>query len=175
MSKEKVLTSNGYSIIFHPFLLKTFDTKINDYAIIPQYANSDIIDNYKNFSNNNTTFTNNLTSLDINNYFTSNEFFLSANLQINSINDIYQKLDELIISDRKLRTIDIILNIIILTYKKDIDDIAIDKLIDFYQKYFDKFFSKQIEYKNIFKQIQISIELDEINYHDYIVNNILKK
>jgi hypothetical protein len=175
MSDEKILTNNGFNVIFHPFLLKRYNSKINDYAIIPQYTGSDTIDSYKKFSNNTKTFTNNLTSKDIEKYFTSNEFFLSANLQINSINDIYQKLDELIISNRKIGTIDIILDIILSTYKKDMDDIAIDKLIDFYQKYFNNFFSKQIEYKELFKQLQQTIELNINKPHDYLVNNILKK
>lgn len=175
MSNEKILTNNNYNVIFHPFLLKTFITKKNEFAIIPKYIDSDIIDNHKNFSNNSISFDNILSVSDINDYFTSNLFFLSANLQINSIDDIFQKLDELIISNRKLETVDFIVNIILHEFKDQFDDILIDKLIDFYQKYFNNFFSKQIEYKVLFKQLQQVIETKTITPHTDTVNNILKK
>ena len=60
-------------------------------------------------------------------------------------------------------------------YIDEIDDISIDKFIDFYQKYFRKFFSVEIDYKKIFKQIQNSIKTTNKFYHNDILNNILKK
>jgi len=134
MSEEKILTYNSYNNIFHPLLLKSFDVKNNDYAIIPKYNGSDLIDNYQNFSNENKFPENILSSLEIDNYFTSNNFLLSANLQINSIDDVYLKINDLLISNRKIQTVNFIIEIIFNTFKDKIDDIGIDKLIDFYKK-----------------------------------------
>jgi hypothetical protein len=176
MDKEKILTSNGYESIFHPFLLKVYPVKKTDYAILPKYVNSDKFDQYKIFSNSikKVDTSNILDSTQIKDYFSSGHFFLSTNLEINSIDDVYQVIDELITSNRKIETIDLVLNIIFKTWIKEIDDIYIDKFIDFYQKYFMKFYSLDIDYKKMFKQIQSSIVTKDL-IHDDIINNILKK
>ena len=173
--KETPLTKSNFNTIFHPFLLKTFTTKSNDYAIIPKYIGSEIIDDWKNFSNVKTQPENFELNLDLNDYYTSDEFFLCANLQINSIDQIYQKIDDLIASGRKLQTVDFILNIIFNTFKNELDDIAIDKIVDFYKKYFHVYFSKQIDYQIMFKQIQTQSQSQTKFSHTIIVNNILKK
>lgn len=177
MDKEYIITNNNFENIFHPFLFKTFPVKKNDYAIIPKFISSDKIENYKFFSTleKNIPTDSILSGEQINDIFTSDSFFLSVNLQINSLEDTYLKLDELLISNRKIETIDLIVNVIFRVWTKEIDDIAIDKFISFYQKYFLKFYSTTVEYKNIFKQIQKSLEEDQINIHSHIINNILKK
>ena len=116
MSEEKILTNNNFNNIFHPFLLKTFDVKNNDYAIIPKFNGSDLIENYQNFSNEIKSPKNILSSVEIDNFFTSDDFFLSVNLQINSIDDIYLKINDLLIGNRKIQTINFIIEIIFNMY-----------------------------------------------------------
>ncbi len=174
MDKEFSITNSGYDKIFHPALLKNFIVKKNDHAIIPQYSGSDKIDEWTNFSTTKTTF-NSLTSNEIDNIIFGTDFFLSVNLQINSLNDIFPKIDDLITANRKLETIDLILNATLYNFNSQIDDIYIDKFIDFYQKYFSLFFKTQVEYKKIFKEIQKSLQNKNIPIHSEIVNNILKK
>jgi hypothetical protein len=68
-------------------------------------------------------------------------------------------------------------------YKEEIDDIYIDKFINFYKIYFEKFFETTIEYKNMFKVIKNNLEKEyDINnkleyyiIHKNIINNILAK
>jgi len=176
MDKEEILTTNGYEEIFHPFLLKNFSVKKTDYAIIPKYITSDKIDQYKIFSNSikKPDTSEILDSKQIKDYMTSGHFFLSCNLEINSIDDIYRAIDELILSNRKIQTINFVLNIILKTWINEIDDISIDKFVEFYQKYFLKFYSIAIDYKKMFKQIQLSLKNTDL-IHDDIINNILKK
>lgn len=178
MNQEQILTSNGFDNIFHPFLLKNFPTKKSDYAILPISTSkeSDLTDNQKNFSNtikkiDHSTI---LDSKQINDYFSSGFFFLLTNLQINSVNDIEQALNELIVSNRKMETIDLVINLIFKTWINEIDDILIDKFIEFYQKYFKKFYSLDINYQKMFKQIQSSLGTKDLIHND-IINNILKK
>jgi hypothetical protein len=175
MDKEKILTSNGYGEIFHPFLLKVFNVKKTDYAILPKYITSDKIDQYKIFSNSikKVDTSNILEPRQIKDYYTSGNFFLSTNLEINCIDNVYQAIDGLITSNRKIETIDLVLTIIFNTWINEIDDIYIDKFVDFYQKYFMKFYSLDINYTKMFKQIQSSI-LKKNLIHNDIINNILK-
>lgn len=178
MNQEQILTTNKFEDIFHPFLLKNFTVKKDKYAILPISTSnkSDKIDQYKNISNSNKKIdeTKILNSKQIKNYFTSGEFFLLANFQANSLDDIYQLIDELILSNRKMETIDRVLNIIFKTWGEQIDDISIDKFVNFYQKYFTKFYSVNIEYQKMFKQIQSSLKINDLIHND-IINNILKK
>jgi len=174
MDKEFKITNNEYEEIFHPVLLKKFIVKKNDYAIIPKYGGLDKIDEWINFSTTNTK-NKNLTSKQIDNIVFGTDFFLSVNLQINSLDDVFVKINDLIIANRKVETIDLILNSILSNYTSEIDDIYIDRFIDFYQKYFSLFFKIQVEYKKIFREIQKSIQNKSIFIHTEIVNNILKK
>ena len=174
MSKENNITNSGYEEIFHPVLFKKFTVKKNDHAIIPKYSGSDKIDDWINFDTDSVK-DKILTSNQLDNIIFGIDFFLSVNLQINSVDDIFNKIDDLIVANRKLETIDLILNAILYNFNSEIDDIYIDKFIDFYQKYFSLFFKTQVEYKKIFKEIQKSIQNKSIFIHTQIVNNILKK
>ena len=176
IDKEEILTNNGYTEIFHPFLLNSFLIKKTDYAILPKYITSDKIDQYKNFSNSTKKLDTSkfLDSKQIKDYLLSGHFFLSTNLEINSIDNVYQAINGLITSNRKIKTIDLVLNIIFSTWINEIDDIYIDKFVDFYQKYFMKFYSIDINYTKMFKQIKSSILTKDLIHND-IINNILKK
>ena len=197
MSKEKPLSKNYNTTIFHPFLLNFYDiTKKNTHAIIPELTSS---------NNNSTSGTNNL-SLDdfkiisdknikqidkdkdkeIKHFKKSkeqNKYFLMYNFNIKTIDDIFELLNNLIDGNNNINTIDFLLNVIISVFKDEIDDIYIDKFINFYKNYFEKYFETTIEYKNIFKIIKNNLEkeYDIINKSDYyeihknIINNILAK
>jgi hypothetical protein len=175
MNKENILTKNNYEEIFHPLLLKTFKVKENDYAIFPEYNKSEKIDNYKNISNKKKTIGQVLSSDEIDELFFSNSFFLMANLEINKIDDVFDKMDEMFLSNKKKETVDFILNIIFEVFKGQIDDIYIDKFIIIYNKYFETYYSTEIEYKIIFNNIQKELNLKNKKIHNEIVNNILKK
>ncbi len=172
MSEEKNITHNGYNEIFHPVLLQIFPVKQNDHAIIPKYDGQDRIDSWENFSSKKKSI---LTSEQIDNEIFGINFFLEINLQINSLDNVFSKIDDLITANRKIETIDLILNAVLLNYYSEIDDINIDKFISFYQKYFSLFFKTQIEYKKIFREIQNSLKEKNYKIHAEIVNNILKK
>ncbi len=174
MSEENKITNSGYTKIFHPVLLKYFDVKENDYAIIPKYVGSDKIEELVNISNekNDKKI---LTSEEINDEIFGLNFFLTVTLQIKSLEDVFSKIDDLISANRKLQTIDLLMNMILENFYSEIDDIYIDKFIDFYQKYFSLFFKTQIDYKKIFKAFQNSLKEKSHKIHSEIVNNILKK
>ncbi len=174
MSKENKITKSGYDEIFHPVLLKKFTVKKNDYGIMPKYNGSDKISNWNIFTTNKTK-EKILTSEQIDTIIFGISFFLSVNLQINSLDDVFTKLDDLITANRKLETIDLIVNAILYNFNSEIDDIYTDKFFDFYQKYFSLFFKTQVEYKKIFKEIQKSLQNKNIFIHTEIVNNTLNK
>jgi hypothetical protein len=71
------------------------------------------------------------------------------------------------------------LNLIIKTYIDEIDDIYIDKFINFYKQYFQYFYNIEIEYSKTFKIFKNILDtLDETNkdiIHSNIINNILLK
>jgi hypothetical protein len=179
MSKEVQLTEKYNQTIFHPLLLNIYPIKNDSYAIIPDLIlnHTNTIDNYKYISNNNTK--NNIVN-DFEKIFNSNEYFLMCNLNIKNIDDVFPVLDNLINGKNEIQTIDFIMNIIMLIYYNNIDDIQTDKFIDFYIKYLEKYYKIKIEYKNIFKIIRVNlnktINNNEINnIHSNIINNILLK
>lgn len=175
MDKEFKITNSGYGQIFHPTLLKNFTVKKNDHAIIPKYSGSDKIDEWTNFSTSTSNDKTILSSNEIDDIIFGTNFFLSVNLQINSLDDVFIKINDLLVANRKIETIDLILNAILYNFNSEIDDIYIDKFIDFYQKYFSLFFKTQTEYKKIFREFQKSLQNKSTFIHSEIVNNILKK
>jgi hypothetical protein len=191
MSKEKPLTKNYNTTIFHPFLLNFFDiAKKNTHAIIPELKSSNIntntIDDYKIISDNNIKLKNINEKDKIKKKTKSkehNKLFLMYNFNIKTIDDIFVLLNNLIDGNNNINTIDYLLNLIMNVYKEEIDDIYIDKFINFYKIYFEKFFETTIEYKNMFKVIKNNLEkeYDINNKLEYyiiqknIINNILAK
>jgi len=191
MSKEKPLTKNYNTRIFHPFLLNFFDiTKKNTHAIIPELKSSNIINNtiddYKIISDNDIKLKNINEKDKIkkkNKSKEHNKLFLMYNFNIKTIDDIFVLLNNLIDGNNNINTIDYLLNLIMGVYKEEIDDIYIDKFINFYKIYFEKFFETTIEYKNMFKVIKNNLEKEyDINnkleyyiIHKNIINNILAK
>ena len=191
MSKEKPLTKNYNTTIFHPFLLNFFDiTKKNTHAIIPELKSSNIntntIDDYKIISDNDIKLKNINEKDKIkkkNKSKEHNKLFLMYNFNIKTIDDIFGLLNNLIDGNNNINTIDYLLNLIMGVYKEEIDDIYIDKFINFYKIYFEKFFETTIEYKNMFKVIKNNLEKEydmnnKLEYyiiHKNIINNILAK
>ena len=193
MSKEKPLTKNYSTTIFHPFLLNFNDiTKKNTHAIIPELISSNKnnnLDDFKIISDKKIKEKDHLLSENerkIKNFKKSkeqNKYFLMYNFNIQTIDDIFDLINNLIDGNNNINTIDYLLNLIISVFKDEIDDIYIDKLINFYKIYFEQYFETTIEYKNIFKIIKNNLEkeYDIINKSDYyeihknIINNILTK
>jgi len=188
MSKEKPLTKNYDTTIFHPFLLNFNDiTKKNTHAIIPELISSkninNTLDDFKIISDNKLKEKNvNENEIKIKNFKKSkeqNKYFLMYNFNIKNIDDIFELLNNLIDGNNNINTIDFLLNLIISVFKDEINDIYIDKLINFYKIYFEKYFETIIEYKTIFKIIKNNLEkeYDIINTEDYykIHTNIIKQ
>jgi hypothetical protein len=188
MSKEKPLTKNYNTTIFHPFLLNFNDiTKKNTHAIIPELISSknnlNTLDDFKIISDNKIKEKDK--EKDKENYIKNfkkskeqNKYFLMYNFNIKNIDDIFELLNNLIDGNNNINTIDFLLNLIISVFKDEIDDIYIDKFINFYKIYFEKYFETTIEYKNMFKIIKNNLEkeYDIINTSEYyqIHTNIIK-
>jgi hypothetical protein len=178
MSNEIQLTQKYNKRIFHPFLLDIYEINTNTHAIMPELISTrtnTTINDYKYISNKLFTSVDN----SINSVFGTNKHFLMYNFNINSIDDIFNLINNLIIAKNNIQTIDFMLNLIISTYTNEIDDVYIDKFIDFYKKYFKYFFNIEIEYTKVFKIFKKNLEfLDDKNkeiIHSNIINNILSK
>jgi hypothetical protein len=186
MSKEKPLTKNYNTTIFHPFLLNFNDiTKKNTHAIIPELISSknnlNTLDDFKIISDNKLKDKDKDKENYIKNFKKSkeqNKYFLMYNFNIKNIDDIFELFNNLIDGNNNINTIDFLLNLIISVFKDEIDDIYIDKFINFYKIYFEKYFETTIEYKNMFKIIKNNLEkeYDIINTAEYyqIHTNIIK-
>ena len=187
MSKENPLTKKYNTTIFHPFLLNFNDiTKKNTHAIIPELIssknNNNTLDDFKIISDNKLKEKNvDEKEIKIKNFKKSkeqNKYFLMYNFNIKNIDDIFELLNNLIDGNNNINTIDFLLNLIISVFKNEIDDIYIDKFINFYKIYFEKYFETTIEYKKMFKIIKNNLEkeYDIINTAEYyqIHTNIIK-
>ena len=178
MSNEISLTKKYNKKLFHPFLLDIYDINNNTHAIMPELISTrtnTTINDYKYVSNKPFTSVDN----SINSVFGTNKHFLMYNFNINNIDDIFNLINNLIIGKNNIQTVNFMLNLIIKTYIDEIDDIYIDKFIDFYKKYLKYFHNVEIEYSKIFKIFKKNLELlDEKNkdiIHSNIINNILSK
>ena len=171
MSKYIFITNqnkNNDRPFFHPFLLDFYNHH-NVSAIIPilnKFKDKKIISSADNIQN-----IQQISYDEMNSIYFSNKYFLLANFYINDINDIYNVLNELIINKNNIKTINNIFEIIFSVFKKDFDDINIDKIISIYILYFQQFYNKTIEYYKIFSSIKNNIDND--NIHKNIIKIIL--
>jgi len=184
MSKEIKLTQK-YNNIFHPLLLNLINSDKKIYAILPDsklLTNDNKIENYNLVSSNNSNNTNNI--IDSKDIFNSPSYFLLCSFNITKWEDAYQVINSLIESENNIDTINFIIDMILHVFFESIDDIETDKLIEFYKKYFLKYFKISIDYRKIFKIIRLFIEKEldnslkkikiSANIHSNIKNNVLE-